>query len=402
MIINNTILNPDMKNLISLLLIILAFPVQSFSQDHKSYTASFVAQWANDTASIETFTIIGNHVFGRAIHLFPEPHLRQFTFWFNDDGSMKALDMQLYQLQNTSLPLESKTGLPTRLFMNFSDDTIDFKYVNMEEERSYIHSAPRMNFFGGWIPIMAQFEWLSRVFNDKKAEKMDDLRFVNYVLGVYDLELTRLNEKAIQFKSNIMEPVKIQHDQAGIIEFVDAVGSGWNFKIYKSEPIDIELYTKHFSKKPVLGDPSPHQVVSKKIGDATIEIDYGRPQKRGREIFGNIVPFNTVWRTGAGRPTTIKFDKDLNFKGEVIPKGKYNLYTRPDKEFWTLIFNTEENAWGSAYKKEFDFKHVKIPSNKSSDITDQFTIDIEEKGKEGLLKFMWDDTVASVNFKVLK
>jgi hypothetical protein len=231
---------------------------------------------------------------------------------------------------------------------------------------------------------------------------MDDLRFVNYVVGVYDLELTRLNEKTIQFKSNIMEPVKIQHDQAGNIDFVDAVGSGWNFKIYKSEPIDIELHTKHFAKKPVLGDPSPHQVVSKKIGDATIEIDYGRPQKRGRKIFGNIVPYNTVWRTGAGKVTTIKFDRDLRFMGETIPKGTYNLFTRPDKDSWTLIFNTEEKAWGSAYNKDFDFKHIKIPSKKFSEIVDQFTIEIEEKGKEGILKLMWDDTMASANFKVLK
>lgn len=391
-----------MRKLYQFLFILFILPGFSYSQEHKNYTASFVSLWAEDTASIETFTILGNHIFGKAIQLFPEPRLSQFSFWYNEDGSLKTLEIEFYQLQNTSLPLESKTGLFTRLVMNSSENEIKFQYVNKEEERTYLQVAPRMDFFGGWIPVVAQFEWLVNLFNNGEEQIIKDLKFVNYVVGVFDLELSRINDKTIQFKSSIMEPVKIEHNDSGKIEFIDAIGSGWNFKIYKTDPIDIEKHTKRFANKPVLGDPSPHQVVSKKIEGATIEIDYGRPSKRNREIFGNIVPYDAVWRTGSGPPTTIKFDKDIKIRDKVIPKGKYNLYTIPKKDSWTLIFNIQENAWGSAYKKEFDLEHVEIPAEKLSNVIDQFTIAIEEKGKDGNLKFMWDKTMATINFKVLK
>jgi len=87
-------------------------------QGNTKYSASFIAEWAGDTASIETYSIIGNHMFGRAIHLYPEPHLRQFEFYYNQDGSIRSMDIQFFELANTSIPLNSKSGfLPYRIKM---------------------------------------------------------------------------------------------------------------------------------------------------------------------------------------------------------------------------------------------------------------------------------------------
>lgn len=391
-----------MKHLFFLSLILSLFITTVLGQKQEAkYTASFVAEWANDTACIETFTIAGNHLFGKAIHLFPEPHLRQFQFWFQDDGSLKTLDIQFYNLQNTSIPLESKTGfLPYRISMIFNNGVIDFRTVNKEGEKQYLHSAPRMDFFGGWIPIFGQWEWLAWLTNGGKAST--NLKFVNYVVGVYELEMEKLEgQSTVLFKTDISPiPIPFKLDQQGKIVSIDAMGSPWNFAIHKREALDVEAFTKAFAKKPIVGDPSPHQTLSESILGANINFSYGRPSKRGREIFGNVVPYNIVWRTGAGPVTRIAFDKDLNFQGTIVPKGTYNIFTIPGKSSWTLIFNTEENAWGSAHHAEFDFKKVEMKSISLSQTVDQFTIKLLEKDEKGVLQMSWDKTMAKVHFEV--
>lgn len=387
-----------MKHIFFSLLIGISIPVSLAGQAPK-YTASFIAEWAQDTAGIETFTIAGNHLFGRAIHLYPEPHLRQFEFWYDDNGAIRSLDIQFYDLENTSIPLETKSGfLPYRIIMNYNNDVIDFRTISKEGEKQYVHLAKRMDFFGGWVPIFGQWQWLSNRVVENQLEK--DLKFVNYVVGIYDLWLKQDGDDKVIFESSISAPITFYLNEKDFIEKIDALGSPWNYTVHKVEPIDIEVHTKHFAKKPVIGDPSPHKQFSTTIAGCNISGSYGQPSKRGREIFGNVVPYNKVWRTGAGPVTTISFDKDLVFNTTLIPRGTYNLFTVPGKDKWTLIFNTEENAWGSAPRSEYDFAKVEMQTEQLSKVVDPFSILIEENNGKGILSMMWDKTVAKVSFRI--
>lgn len=399
-----------MKNALQFMAIMLIALTQAKAQfmepnfinkDSDSYTSSFIAEWAGDTASIETFTIIGNHLFGRAIHLYPEPHLRQFNYYFNSNGSIRTMDVLFFDLENTSLPLKSKTGfLPYRITMNALNEVIDFRVIDKEGEKQFTHLSKRMDFFGGWIPIFGQWQWLTDLITENKLEK--DLKFLNYAIGDYHMQLTQKTEYLIVFDSDITAPITFFLDNNNKIEKIDAIGSPWNYLINRHDPIDLENYFKHFAKKEVIGDPSPHEKFEVKISGCIIEIDYGRPSKRGREIFGNFVPYGKVWRTGAGSPTILTTNKDLIFNGVTIPKGSYNLFTIPNKGSWKLIFNTENEAWGSAYRKEYDFAEVNMTANEQEEEVEKFKIEIipQEKGK-GLLKLIWDKTSATVEFKIL-
>ena len=370
-------------------------------RDLEPYSASFVAEWAEDTASIETFTIVGKHLYGRAIHLYPEPHLRQFSYNFNPNGSIRTMDIQFYDLHNTSVPLQSKTGfLPYRITMQAGNEIVDFRVVDKHGEKQFIHLSKRMDFFGGWTPIFGQWQWLTDLlyFN----ELNEDLKFVNYVIGDYHMELTKNSEDLVVFDSDITTPITFYLDDHKKIEKIDGMGSPWNYIIKRTKPIDLEFYCKRFAKKKVIGDPSPHEKIEIEISDCTIEIDYGRPSKRGREIFGHVVPYGQVWRTGAGSPTRIKTSQDLTFQGITIPKGAYNLFTIPNKDSWELIFNTEKEAWGSAYRKEYDFANVPMTTEATSEEVEKFRIELIdlEQGK-GLLRLMWDKTVASIRFNLI-
>jgi Protein of unknown function (DUF2911) len=93
--------------------------------------------------------------------------------------------------------------------------------------------------------------------------------------------------------------------------------------------------------------PSQHQVVTQTVGLTDITIDYSRPVARGRTIFGGLVPYDKVWRTGANEATQITFSDDVTINGQALPKGAYSLHTIPGKDSWTLIFNKTAKQFGS-------------------------------------------------------
>ncbi|PYQ53189.1 MAG: hypothetical protein DMF59_02520 [Acidobacteria bacterium] len=92
---------------------------------------------------------------------------------------------------------------------------------------------------------------------------------------------------------------------------------------------------------------SQKQVVTQTVGFTDITITYSRPGVKGRQIWGGLVPYDKVWRTGANEATTIAFSDDVTINGQPLPKGTYSLHTIPGKDEWTIVFNTTANQWGS-------------------------------------------------------
>ncbi|MEZ5043320.1 MAG: DUF2911 domain-containing protein [Saprospiraceae bacterium] len=149
-----------------------------------------------------------------------------------------------------------------------------------------------------------------------------------------------------------------------------------------------------------MGNPSPQGNVQLNIGQTKLSVAYGRPSMRGRKIFGELVPFGKVWRTGAGATTKFSNTTSLNFNGVVIPKGTYNLFTVPENSEWTLIFNTEEEAWGSAYRSEFDFAKVPMKTTSLNEPVEMFTIELNQTIDGGELIMMWNKTKSTIEFTI--
>ncbi|MFB6271659.1 MAG: DUF2911 domain-containing protein [Salinibacter sp.] len=105
---------------------------------------------------------------------------------------------------------------------------------------------------------------------------------------------------------------------------------------------------------------SPNAVVSQTIGTTEVRITYGRPQVKGRTIFGGLVPYGKVWRTGANEATTFSVSSDVTIEGKPLSKGTYSLYTIPGKDQWTIIFNNVANQWGTQYDSTKDALRVKV------------------------------------------
>jgi len=142
---------------------------------------------------------------------------------------------------------------------------------------------------------------------------------------------------------------------------------------------------------------SPHETVSTMLGEASISITYGRPYKKERVIYGGLVPFGEVWRTGADEATTLETDRDLMVGELHVPAGIYSLFTVPGEGEWMLIVNKVAEQWGAfSYDETQDLGRVPMSVSTSEEMTEQLTIGIEAgEGSNGTLRVVWDQTVAT-------
>ena len=149
--------------------------------------------------------------------------------------------------------------------------------------------------------------------------------------------------------------------------------------------------------------PSPTATISQTVGVSNISIEYSRPGAKDREIFGGLVPYGKIWRTGANKATKITFEEDALFGGVEIKKGAYSLYTIPGKEEWSILLNSETEMWGAGdYQKTNEICNIKAKSNVSEHFTESFTIDFGEFtsfGAEIILK--WANIVVKVPVKTM-
>lgn len=147
---------------------------------------------------------------------------------------------------------------------------------------------------------------------------------------------------------------------------------------------------------------SPHETVSAEIAGAKVSITYGRPYMKGRTIFGGLVPWDRVWRTGADEATTLTSDKMLMFGNLHAGPGSVTLWTLPTENgAWKFIINKETGQWGTAYKAEHDLGRVDMKTEALDTAVEQFTIAIEPAGRGGQIVMTWDKTKMIVPFTIM-
>ena len=144
--------------------------------------------------------------------------------------------------------------------------------------------------------------------------------------------------------------------------------------------------------------PSPTQTIKQDFGLGDIELSYSRPGKKGRKIFGDLVPYGKVWRTGANSATTLNFSDEVTIGGKKIVGGKYGLLTIPDRDKWTLIITKQLDVTSpSAYQQESDVVRVSVKPMKLDDPVETFTMQFANvKPGSCDLNIMWDNTAVSL------
>ncbi|MGA8150318.1 MAG: DUF2911 domain-containing protein [Terriglobales bacterium] len=143
--------------------------------------------------------------------------------------------------------------------------------------------------------------------------------------------------------------------------------------------------------------PSPPAQAQCKFSDGkTITVDYSSPRMKGRKIYGGLVPYGEVWRTGANEATTFVTTANLSVGGKNVPAGNYTLFTVPNPDKWTLIINKKTGEWGIPYKYEADeLLRTDMKVAKTMSPMENFTISFDQAGGACTLNIIWDDNKAS-------
>ena len=150
---------------------------------------------------------------------------------------------------------------------------------------------------------------------------------------------------------------------------------------------------------------SPASEIEQMVGLTEVEVEYSRPSKRGRDIFGNVVPFGKIWRTGADNCTTIIFSTDVVIDSQTIESGKYSIFSIPNKESWDVILYSDIDLWG--VPKDWDENKIVFKSNyqinksANNSVKEMFTISFDNVTNNDVdMIFSWDDVSVKVNIVV--
>lgn len=141
--------------------------------------------------------------------------------------------------------------------------------------------------------------------------------------------------------------------------------------------------------------PSPPATASGKIGNALVTIEYSSPAVKNRKIWGELVPYGKVWRAGANEATTIEFSQDVQVEGRHLAKGKYSLYTIPNENSWTVIFNKATGQWGTEYDERQDALRVTVKPRKAAKMHERLAYVV---AKNGIL-MRWENLELPVKIK---
>ena len=145
--------------------------------------------------------------------------------------------------------------------------------------------------------------------------------------------------------------------------------------------------------------PSPPAQAQCSFSDGkTITVDYSSPRMKGRKIYGGLVPYGKVDRTGANEATTFVPTADVTVGGKTVPAGNYTIFTIPNPDKWTLIINKKTGEWGIPYKYEADeLARVDMKVSQTPSPVENFTIAFDQKGNACTLNIKWENTQASVD-----
>jgi hypothetical protein len=160
--------------------------------------------------------------------------------------------------------------------------------------------------------------------------------------------------------------------------------------------------TEAWTQEAVKARPSPLAISAIRYKESYIKITYSQPQKRGREIFGKLVPYDQVWRTGANEATEITTTKNIQINGTLLLAGTYALFTIPKKDKWTVIINRDVGLWGAYnYNSKLDVMRFDVPVTTTDIVYESFTMQFDHRNEVADLLLYWDKTKISIPIKFI-
>ncbi len=358
---------------------------------------SFVVSLGRDTTSVESYVRTDVRLDVDQIGRAPRVLRRHFIYDFAG-GAITHLSMVV------APPLSTK---PTQTIdATFTADSMIMKTHSGDAPVQEKHMAMP----AGTVVVASSSPWAmyeGQTMNLVRS-KADSLRTTMYFLGAGNtdwLSLHKAGRDSVYLMNGHLDQYHLRVDRDGRILGVLPVAGTAKVSVQRVESLAMDDFAASFvaleQQGAGLGVLSPRDTVRvESAGGAELWFDYGRPAKRGRAVFGGIVPFGELWRTGANAATQFKTDRALDFGGTVVPAGFYTLWTIPSASGWKLIVNGETGQWGTEHKAVKDLYTINMAVSALPPTVERFTISVEPNAQGGVLNLDWDTTRASAAFTV--
>jgi len=364
-------------------------------------TGAFVIRLGSDTVSAERFTRTATRMEGEAVTRQPRTTLRRYVAEFGPDGRVQRVE--LVQLRPDAPP-----GAPPiqRTVATFSGDSVfvETRRDTAVQNRRIAVGANVAPVFGGAAVSFASYEVLAAGLRRVRG---DSATFRVYLAGATapgTWTARTLGRDSIRFYDG-NNTFEARVDAEGRITGAVPRSGTQQFTVTRVASLDVAALAASFAARDQQGQSlgllSVRDTVRATVAGATVWVDYGRPARRGRVIFGStIVPWNQVWRTGANAATQFRTDRALGIGGVVLQPGTYTLWTIPSTTGWRLLINAQTGQWGTAYDPARDLYHLDMRVSTLPQSVERLTISVVPDGEGGVLRLEWDTTRAEIPFTV--
>ncbi|MEX0608828.1 MAG: DUF2911 domain-containing protein [Balneolaceae bacterium] len=384
-----------MKNLLYSLLLI-GFSAACSSTSFDPNKAAFVTLLGNDTLAVEQFEKNGNEINAKVILRSPQTTFSSYNLILDETGGIQ-------QMTRTNFPLEEGFSGNGTVVQTVEKDGDSLK-VQMETSngsRNFTTAhAP------GVLPFIDMVHWPFEIAFNHAVEAGADSTSQMLLSGnnVSNFVIAAIEGDSMTIRHPFRGVMGVRVNSAGDIMHLDAALTTRKLKVNRVPSIDIEKVGENFANSDKSGNPfgalSGAETAEFSFNDTNFKVEYGVPYKRGRELFGGIVPWGERWRTGANRATHFYTSSDLRIGDLDVPAGEYTLFTIPEPDGGTLIINKQTGQNGQSYDEERDLGRVPMEISAQEEETEAFTITVENSGSGGILKLIWGDTIFSTEFEI--
>lgn len=350
---------------------------------------TFITTLGQDTVAAERFRFGRARLDGELVTRRGETVRRPYAVTFDALGNPVRLEFSTRRPTDTPATPPLQTALIT-----ISSDTIV-----METKRNDSTVVRRIPAPPGTVPMLGQsyaaFEMLTRRATRTAG---DSVEIPTWAVGAQRTDVFSVVRVSADTMKLIAPfgTIYARVDVEGRIQGAHALPTTVKVVVTRGPMTDVTPV----AMMPSIPQFSPRDTARGTVGGANLTITYSRPAKRGRVIFGQIVPWGEVWRTGANEATHLHTDKDIVIGGATVPAGTYTLWTIPRPEGWTLIINKQTGQWGTVYDAAQDLVRVEMRDEAPASIEEHFTITVEPADSGGVIRLRWDDREAWVPIEV--
>lgn len=374
------------------LLLVSATLFAACSTSDRSNQAAFVTLLGNDTLAVEEFTVTDSSITAQVILRSPETQISTYIMEFDEFGGMESM----VQTDHAPAVGFSDEGATARSITKIGD-SLRVDVMEEDGERNS-YGAP---YEPSTLPFIDMVHWPFEVAFQKAAEAGQDTVNQPMLSGnrISDFVIADIDVDSMTVRLPFRGVMGVNVTNGGGIQNLDAGLTTRKLKVERVDNLDMQDLANRFARNPV-GELSGAVSAEFQFRDTNFRVDFGSPQKRGRDLFGNIVPWGERWRTGANRATHFYTSNDLMFGDLEVPAGEYTLFTIPEEDGGTLIINKETGQNGQSYDEEQDLGRVPMEISTKEEVTEAFTIRVEETDKGGQLNLIWGNTVFYSEFTV--